>query len=477
MAPLYLEATIPVILWDSSWFTAFQKELHNHMSHISHLGIRAKLFYIERTLKGLISPAPTLESLSLSSGDEKDFRNRTLRQVSVPDTLFDGTTPRLSCLVLRNCDISWKSQLLKGLSHLEIRTLTVDARPKLAVWLDALDEMQQLKTVTLHSASPIAPPFPFDVERTVTLPSLVHLDISASPGDCGLALAHLVLPALTWLCLTVRTAASMDDDSDMQKMLPYVARHAHGPQDTQPLQSALIRSDSKHADILAWPVPDCIDVEVDESDPPVFNMLATTLPTRVALSFTGEDWFASYTYFIEVLGAAMEALPLDNLMTLIVQGDESPDSEPLNKQFWLRHSPRWPLLRRVQLGPHGERWFGEMLLEDNGGRESPLLLSLTELVLVGPPLFNSWTCFLLRDVLMKRVEQGVPFKMLDLRMCRGSVHSPADLRLFSEIVVDVLGPETPEARGQMRSVWDAVGRGLFVTDENPGGEDDGEEQD
>jgi hypothetical protein len=62
--------------------------------------------------------------------------------------------------------------------------------------------MPQLKTLTLHSASPIAPPFPFDVERTVTLPSLTRLDILASPGDCALALAHLDLPALTWLCLT-----------------------------------------------------------------------------------------------------------------------------------------------------------------------------------------------------------------------------------------------------------------------------------
>jgi hypothetical protein len=42
---------------------------------------------------------------------------------------------------------------------------------------------------------------------------------------------------------------------------------------------------------------------------------------------------------------------------------------------------------------------------------------------------------------MKRVEQGVPLEMLDLRM--GYADRPADFRLLSEIVIDVLGPETP----------------------------------
>jgi len=199
MAPLYLEAMTPIYFWVTARFDAFRRELHDRISHICHLRIRAEPFHLHWILEALVSPAPTLEYLSLFSEEKEESRPRTPQQVSVPDTLFDGTTPRLSRLVLRNCDISWKSPLLKGLRHLEIRTPFV--RPSLSVWLDALDEIPQLNTVTLHSASPIAPPFPFDVERTVTLPFLTHLDISASVGDCALALAHLVLPALTWLCL------------------------------------------------------------------------------------------------------------------------------------------------------------------------------------------------------------------------------------------------------------------------------------
>ena len=68
-------------------------------------------------------------------------------------------------------------------------------------WLDALGEMPQLVTLTLHSASPIAPSDPFDIERTVTLPSLLRLDIFDYPRDCALALAHLDLPALTRLAV------------------------------------------------------------------------------------------------------------------------------------------------------------------------------------------------------------------------------------------------------------------------------------
>ena len=96
-----------------------------------------------------------------------------------------------------------------------------------------------------------------------------------------------------------------------------------------------------------------------------------------------------------------------------------------------------------------------------------MLSSLTELVVVGDSLYDPWTCCLLCDALMKRVEQGVPLEMLDLRMC--FLRSFAEFWLLSEVVVDVLGLETSEAK---ISMWDAVGRGLFVTDENPE-EDDG----
>ena len=203
-------------------------------------------------------------------------------------------------------------------------------------------------------------------------------------------------------------------------------------------------------------MPD-IDVEVDGS--PV--LLATTLPTRVALSFMCEslNWFDPDTY-TGVLEAAMGALPLDSLMTLTLQHRAL--SEPFAEQFGLRHSPKWPLLRRMRLplGYFPQRVFGENLLEDNGGRESPLFSSLTELVLISTRLYEPWALRLLCDALMNRVEQGVPLETLDLRRCVGD--GPAEVRLLSEIVVEVLCPENAQGRENM---WDAIGRGLFVEDD------------
>jgi hypothetical protein len=257
-APLYLEARVPGGHWDDARFSAFQKELQDRVSHICHLTISAKTFHLNWTLKGLVSPAPTLEYLWLSCEDE--FRNRTPWPREwyprVPHNLFDGATPRLSCIKLWKCSISWKSSLLRGLKHLEIRT-PFD-RPSLSVWLDALDEMPQLKTLALHRASPITPPgvsLTSDVERTVTLPSLTLFEISSSARDCGFALAHLILPALTSLCLIPKLRRQ--DGRDVLEILPYVARHAHGPQDTQPLQRMFFRYDIKCTDMasLRGPCP------------------------------------------------------------------------------------------------------------------------------------------------------------------------------------------------------------------------------
>ncbi|KAH9070761.1 hypothetical protein EDB83DRAFT_2262311 [Lactarius deliciosus] len=477
--PLYLEAWFPKheCDWDKARFSTFQKELQPRVSHISQLAISAQRFSLERLLEGLVLPAPILQYLSLSG---KKYQRSILERplIPVPVTLFDGSTPRLSRLDLRDCDISWKSPLFRGLKHLKISRLSAGARPKLSFWLDALEEIPQLKTLVLHSASPISS-FPFDVERTVTLPSLTYFDISASPDDCGLALAHLVLPALSSLCVTA--FSSLWDGGDVERMLPYVARHAHGPQDTGLLQSVLIHGYASRANILAWPMPN-IDVEVH--DP-----LATTPSPRVTLYITSDLWPSEIHY--EILDAAMAALPLDRLVMLTAEHLHFPSGDsnlpPRMDRFWLQCAPRWPLLRRVRLGYSTERGFIKMLLEENGGGESPLLPSLTELVVVDAHVKDDWTLRLC-DALMRRVEQGVPLEVLDLRMC--NLIFPAAVPLLSEIVVEVLGPmkgwdntrytwdvlgpgpveETTREYEHISNMWDPIIRGL--EDDNSGAEDD-----
>ena len=331
--PLYLDAKISH-RWDDDRFNAFRTEFRARVPYICHLRITANHLNLHETLEGLVSPAPTLESLVVFS--HGGFYDGELGFV-LPDILFSGSTPRLSCLKLFCCEISWTSPLLKGLRHLEIHVFLSRAKPTLEAWLDALDELPHLKTLVLRSASPIASSFPFDVNRTATLPSISHLEILASPGDCALALAHLDLPALTELHIIPKLSYSHPDSDDVPRILPYIVQHAHGPQDTQPLQSVLIRSNGRRVDILAWSVPN-IDVEIQ--DPPTF--LAETLPPRVALSFTYLNG-SPLRNPIELLDTAIAALPLDGLVTLVVQ------DFVINEAFYFRHVPRWSLLCHVRL--------------------------------------------------------------------------------------------------------------------------------
>ena len=438
--PLFFEASLYGIRHNDVRFFTFRRELQARLPYLRQLRTTAGRMDLDETFKEIVSPAPTLEYLSLSSHGIRKNRLKWGRSV-IPDALFNGSTPRLSCLELSYCNISWKSPLLKGLKYLKILTPSKYGRPKLADWLGALDEMSQLVTLTLHSASPIAPSVQFDVERTVTLPSLTRLDILANLDDCALALAHLDLPALTWLCLA---ASSLSDNSDFQQLLPHVARHAHGPHDTQPLQSMLICRKHCHVNILAWSLPD-VDVEVH--DPPTLLSM-----TRVALSFRSNDWIDC----TPILDKVMAVLPLDGLVTLATHDDNTCGNFPtVTQSFWLHFSPKWPLLKRVRLSRHVARGFIEMLLEDDGGRERPLLPSLTELTLVG----CSPSCELstLYDTLMKRVEQGVPMEMLHLSMCDCC---ESWFQSLTEIVVDILGPE--ESTGELeQSMWETVARGPF----------------
>ena len=419
-APLHLGVWATGHQQDDVRFSAFKRELHSRVSYISHLHIRADSVLFCRTLEQLVSPAPILKSLSLST---KANYLITSSPPTIPDSLFGGTTPQLSCLELHKCNISWKSPLLKGLTHLEIHSPSEHARPSLVDWLNTLDEIWQLKKLILHSASPIAPPFPLDVERTVTLSFLTYLDISASVGDCALALSHLILPALAQLC--IKAYSFLPDGGDVLKLLPYVTRHSHGPQDTQPLQNVAIRGGREEVEIYAWP-----DIHGEAPNFHPFYLVTDLSAPRVALYVMCTHWILDT--HVELLSAAMTALPQGNLMKLTTELCEA----RLDKVFWCNHAPRWPLLECVRLAPISVRGFAEMILEDNGGHENPLLPSLTNLSLPWSTLTTPRTLRLC-NALMKRVEQGVPVEELDLPNCAATSYA---VQLLSEIVASVLSP-------------------------------------
>jgi hypothetical protein len=418
MAPLHLEANLQH--WSKAQLKTFEKQLEPLISHTRHLSISGKY---PTGLKRLVSPAPVLEILSLS--------HISLSPPIVPDALFDGIAPKLANLELIGCNINWKSPLLKGLQTLQIWGPSEEARPTLEDWLDALNEMSQLKVLTLHSSTPIA--FDDDMllsepQRAITLPSLTRFNISASARDCALALTHLMLPALN--CLHVAAKSRDWDGRDVRLLIPHIARNAHGPQDMAPLQSVSIGGTGLYVEILAWTVPDA-DAKHFESN----NLLDMEVPARLVFRATANvEWRDESD--TEIFDGIMERLPMNTISTLLTLNFTS-----FSKEVWLRHAPRFAMLKRVCLTRPSVKPFRQMLAEDTPPGGPLRLPSLTKIIIDDISL-TALRTYHLRDMLNKRKEQGAPLQTLDLRTC---VASERAIQLLAEIVGDVKGPaETRE---------------------------------
>ena len=412
MAPLHLEADVGRWLFKPA--EALGTQLEAHISHTRHLSISGNF---ETVLAQLLSSAPTLESLSLSRGSRSFY-------AIIPDNFFNRNAPKLTSLELEMCDISWNSPLFKGLRNLQIHDIPMDARPKLEDWLDALNEMPNLKTLSLQNAIPLAPPAsPFITEpsRTITLPFLTRFNIHAHVKDCALALAHLRLPTLTWLHVNVKSYDR--EGEDVQLVIPHVARNVYVLQDIEPIRSILIAGERRCTEVYAWTMPD-VDVEV--CGPETLGDMSRS--ASFLFSARGDNW--RYGVNTAIFDALLTLLPVNSVLTFTAH-----NLTELSKEFWLRHAPRWPLLEQARLVPTSIQAFREMLAEDTPP-DGPRLPSLTRLILLDVTLCVLRT-YHLYDMLIERVEQGVPLEVLDLCTC---VVTDRAIRLLAEIVIDVQGP-------------------------------------
>ena len=417
--PLYMEAD--ATKWSAEQIVAFGKQLETHISHTRHLSISGRR--LPTLLERLVSSAPILEFLSLSTKSPRYSSPES--QAIIPDNLFNRTTPSLTNLELESCNIIWMSPLLKGLRRLQILKLSSEARPKLEDWLDALDEMPQLEELSLQSATPLAPrtgPFISEPSHSATLPSLIRFYISDSPKECALAIAHLILPALTRLHVVVESHDWKGED--VRLVIPYITRNVCGIHEIEPLRSILFSGEEKRAEVLAWAMPDA-DVKVHNST----TLLSESASARLIFTATG-PW--SQDVVTATYDALFALLPVNSVSTF-----SALNHTRLSKEFWLNQTQRLPLLERVRLVPTAVKAFRDMLAEDaspNGPR-LPLLTKLT--------IFHvTWTLkktYHFRDMLLKRVEQGVPLKSLDLVACE-EPKPPRVMQVFAEIVVDVQRP-------------------------------------
>jgi hypothetical protein len=418
MAPLDLEAE--TTHWSITRFDGFGTQLEAHISRIRHINIRGKF---QTVLERLVSPAPALVSLILDS-----YREPSSSGYIIPDSLFNGTAPKLTSLDLIGCSVGWKSPLLKGLKSLMILTRSAQTMPTLEDWLAALNEMSQLETLILDTASPVDNTRISEPQRTVTLPSLTHFDITASAKGCALALAHLVCPVLTSLFIICNSQSS--DGDDVRFVIPYVSRIVHELQDTTPLQTILLNGEAIRAEIVAWTVPDA-DVEVYN----VLDLEKAVASATLAWCFTPERRWRKGTDTV-VFDVMLSHLPLESISTLSAQNNTR-----LSREVWLKHAPRLTRLKRALLAPTALRAFREMLEEDAPPNGLPRLPLLTKLILSRVSLTALRTDHL-RNMLVKRKEQGAPPEALDLRTCIGTERA---FQLLSETVDNVQVPaETPQ---------------------------------
>jgi len=419
MSPLHIEAKVTPRR--KTRFNAFRKQLEAHISHTRHLSISGEF---RAVLKRLVSPAPALVSLSLTGPPYSCVASQP--ECIIQNSLFNGTAPKLTRLELLGCSIGWQSPLLKGLQTLKIRTPDAQAMPTLDDWLAALDEIPQLTTLILDNATPavsVDNSHISEPQRTVTLPSLTRFDITASTKGCALALAHLVLPALTSLLVTSESQ-SWDGD-DVRLLIPYVTRNAHGPQDSTPLQTILVNGGDTYAEIVAWTAPDADD---DVCGPVTLTKAAVS--ARLVLSVTSDSECRDGMETV-VFDALLSHLPLNAISTLSVQNETR-----LSKEVWLTHAPGLTKLNRVLLVSTAVKAFGEMLEEDAPPDSLPRLPQLTKLILFKVPLTLLRTRRLC-NMLVKRKQHGAPLEALDLRTCTGPERS---FQSISEIVGNVQGP-------------------------------------
>jgi hypothetical protein len=259
--------------------------------------------------------------------------------------------------------------------------------------------------------------------------SLPHLFLHhSSAKDCAIALAHLVLPTLSRLHVVVKSHDWVGED--VLLMIPYVVRNVCALQDIKPIRSILIDGGDSYANtvtkVLTWTTPGA------DTEEPTQDILD---------NFNGnmcKSCSASFLFVASRHGPRLSAAILDALLTLLPTNFISTltlDCPQLGKEFWISQAPGLPLLEQAQLFPAPAEGFWEMLAEDTplDGQRLP---SLTRLILSSIRLTPLRT-YHLRNMLIKRVEQGIPLKFLNLRTCFAAKLA---IQLLAEIVVDVQEP-------------------------------------
>ena len=209
----------------------------------------------------------------------------------------------------------------------------MNARPKLAAWLDALNEIPQLKTLTPSLGFPNCSPL------SIRRRARHHTSLPYTLGYLGLSgglWARTCSPRTSVSRLSVHRSPGEGGRRQRPEKHPSVCRATRPRTPRHPASAE--RAYPRRQDA-------CRHLCVVRARPISALRWVTRLPCSLRLSlhawrssFIGNNWFPLDT-LVGVLGAGDRgSFPIESLVTLNVQVFR----EPHDKQFRLRHSPTWP---------------------------------------------------------------------------------------------------------------------------------------
>ena len=376
---------------------------------------------LEKIFRDLPKSAPQLHTLCL------ELLFGTTFSID-EDFLYD--TERLQHVELIDCEISWDSQLLTGLTRLSLEN-SLKANTSIIQVLDALRRMPALSHLHLHDS------IPDDSEGSstyavVNLPYLRELNISSGVGALTPFLRHISFPHSTILGLICK--GNHSPETVFSEFLSVLA--------TRFLSSLVIRSLKVGfpIDIIEPCYPDGLEFYLWSNAPnqDCFPILPTSLSQlHLVLTWYSPHWAQHHDY-MNALTCAFDAMCLSFLTQLQISIRDEIDS-----QTWVETFGKLPILERVCVQGLEPYAFLEALAYKTKAAEKSKKAycrnvsfpKLRYIHMVGTS-YQSISVDTLLDCLMERYERNVEVQVLHLENCYNISSDEVDR--LKEVVIDVI---------------------------------------
>ncbi|KAH9474818.1 hypothetical protein JR316_0013284 [Psilocybe cubensis] len=323
---------------------------------IQDIHLKSSIENIYPLLDILAHPNPALESLIIDIHIPQN--NGPISGFGPPS--FPTTGPpltNLKYLELHHAPFYLLTSRCTSLTHFHLHDLPHSERPTLRYFLFMLEQLKQLRYLTLDRAFPIN--MDMDdikaLERPIRLPRLESISLVGSVPDIANILACITIPASTHLVCKIYTLS--DIKGNIWKLTEALSSHSWGEQDVDsPLETLVIsgsQSDCPRYKDSAVPFPN-----------PDFRQSLRIRAFRAELSRGGaaiditispDQGDASNDHgIITALSAIWRALPLTHIHTLALQ-----DVDIITQKTWspfLRTLPSLRVLDITGRAPSGLVW-------------------------------------------------------------------------------------------------------------------------